>query len=143
IPAVLLEAAYLSNPAEESLLRNSDFQKRLAKAVASSIREYFVGSASIYEYITTKNKETEKSAGNKIATRKYTIKRGDTLSSVAKNYDTSIAILLKINNMKISDRIYVGRKILVPDVNAKNVKKYTVKKGDTLYSLARNNSITI
>ncbi|HPD55913.1 MAG TPA: N-acetylmuramoyl-L-alanine amidase [Smithellaceae bacterium] len=149
IPAVLLETAYLSNPEEERLLRSRDFQKRIAAAVASSVSEYFVGTATVYEYLTTENQPKEEKKNGKTVTERYTIKRGDTLFSVAKKHDTTVAIILKINNMKLHDRIYVGQKILVP-VNgtktaavAKNVKKYTVKKGDTLYSLAKNHAVTV
>ncbi len=201
IPAVLLEAAYLSNPEEEKLLRSSDFQKRLAAAVASSVSEYFGNSTNVYEYITAKSIETNTETISKMSTEKYTIKRGDTLASIAKNYDTNIAAILKLNNMKLTDkiysgqkifvpaagtpisaykkstyytvmkgdtlssiaksfntnvssllklnnfdlhqRIYVGQKIIVPSEGTINIKKYKVKQGDTLYSLAKNSSITI
>lgn len=148
IPAVLLEAAYISNPQEERLLRKRDFQRRLAAAVASSVSEYFIGTASVYENIKATEKQREKSKGKETATMHYKIKRGDTLSSVAKRYDTSVAVLLKLNNLKLTDKIYVSRKILVPvaevqTLHSKAVKSYTVRKGDTLYSLAKNNSTTV
>ncbi|OGP89840.1 MAG: hypothetical protein A2031_00410 [Deltaproteobacteria bacterium RBG_19FT_COMBO_43_11] len=145
IPAVLLETAYISNPQEESLLRNSNFQKRLAAAVASSVSEYFIGTASVYENIKATEKQREKSKGKETATIQYKIKRGDTLSSVARRFDTTVAILLKLNNLKLRDKIYVGRKILVPlNTTGKNARRiYTVKKGDTLFSLAKKNTTTI
>ena len=145
IPAVLLETAYISNPQEESLLRKRDFQKRLAAAVASSVSEYFIGTASVYENIKATEKQREKSKGKETATIQYKIKRGDTLSSVARRFDTTVAILLKLNNLKLRDKIYVGRKILVPlNTTGKNARRiYTVKKGDTLFSLAKKNTTTI
>ena len=143
IPAVLLEAAYLSNPVEETLLRSRNFQRKLAVAVASSVSEYFGNSTTVYEYITAKSEENETRPINKISTTKYTIERGDTLASIAKNYDTNIATILKLNNMKISDKIYGGKKILVPVTGApissyKKSTYYTVKKGDTLSSIAQS-----
>jgi N-acetylmuramoyl-L-alanine amidase len=143
IPAVLLEAAYLSNPEEEKLLRSRDFQKRLAVAVASSVSEYFGNSTTVYDYITAKSKETKTKTIIKRSTGKYTIKRGDTLASIAKNYDTNIATILKLNNMKLSDKIYGGQKIFVPATGApissyKKPTYYTVKKGDTLSSIAKS-----
>ncbi len=148
IPAVLLETAYLSNPDEERLLRSKDFQRRIAAAVASSVSEYFVGTASVYEYVTTKKEHKEEKKNGKSSTVKYTIKRGDTFFTVAKNHNTTVAELLKLNNMKLHDKIFVGQKILVPSsggkaIASRNVKKYTVKKGDTLYSLAKNHAITV
>jgi len=145
IPAVLLEAAYLSNPEEEKLLRSRDFQKRLAMAVALSVSEYFGNSTSVYEYITAKSKETETKTISKLSAEKYTIKRGDTLAGIAKNYGTSMAAILKLNNMKLTDKIYSGQKILVPAAGTpistyKKSTYYTVKKGDTLLSIAKSSN---
>ena len=43
----------------------------------------------------------------------YTIKKGDTLSGIAKKYDTSVNELVKLNNIKDPDKIYAGDKIRV------------------------------
>jgi N-acetylmuramoyl-L-alanine amidase len=42
IPSMLIETAYISNPAEERRLRSSEQQTRLAQAIASGIRSYFL-----------------------------------------------------------------------------------------------------
>jgi N-acetylmuramoyl-L-alanine amidase len=42
IPSMLVETAYISNPAEERRLRSAAQQERLAGAIASGIRGYFV-----------------------------------------------------------------------------------------------------
>jgi N-acetylmuramoyl-L-alanine amidase len=42
IPSMLVETAYISNPGEERRLRNSAQQERLAEAIASGVRGYFV-----------------------------------------------------------------------------------------------------
>jgi N-acetylmuramoyl-L-alanine amidase len=39
---MLVETAYISNPAEERRLRSSEQQARLAEAIASGVRSYFV-----------------------------------------------------------------------------------------------------
>lgn len=41
----------------------------------------------------------------------YTIKKGDTLSGLAKQYNTTVDKLAKLNNIKDIDKIYVGDKI--------------------------------
>ncbi len=78
----------------------------------------------------------------------YRVKRGDNLNAIARKHETSLATLLKLNQMKINDPLYIGRKILVPVAEPETeavrpLKKYTVKKGDTLFSLAKSSSITI
>src|SRR5579862_1460269 len=42
IPSMLVETAYISNPAEERRLRSASQQTRLAEAIAGGVRSYFV-----------------------------------------------------------------------------------------------------
>lgn len=174
IPAVLIETAYISNMEEESLLKNKNFQKKLAQAVASSVTQYLSGTASSNRTSDAvlagdkKNNQDDIKPGEKVddqneaATNQYKIRRGDTLFSIARLFNTKAAVLLKLNKRKPDDPLLAGRKILVPvnknrqdaqsDVNAVNetgkavrqtTRIYTVKKGDTLFSLAKNNSLTM
>ncbi len=41
IPSILVETAFISNPEEESKLRDPDYQQELVKALAAGIRRYF------------------------------------------------------------------------------------------------------
>lgn len=41
IPSILVETAFISNPEEEQLLRDRDYQKQLVQAMASGIKRYF------------------------------------------------------------------------------------------------------
>lgn len=177
IPAVLIETAYISNKEEERLLKSSNFQKKLASAVASSVVEYLSGTASITQSSDAvegsdktvadpdEKKVPEKvSNRNEIITSHYKIKKGDTLFSIARLFNTNVAVLLKLNNQKITDALFVGQKILVPvnktiqdlkndsyapanadrtDYDGGPSRIYIVKKGDTLFSLAKSNSITV
>lgn len=44
IPSVLVETAFISNPHEEKLLGDEDYQGRLAEAIVTGIRQYFVNN---------------------------------------------------------------------------------------------------
>lgn len=44
IPSMLIETAYISNPAEERRLRNPEQQARLADAICGGVRNYFVAN---------------------------------------------------------------------------------------------------
>lgn len=44
----------------------------------------------------------------------YTIQKGDTLSALAKRFNTTVDLLAKTNNIKDPNKIYVGDKISVP-----------------------------
>ena len=175
IPAVLIETAYISNMQEEHLLKTDGFQKKLAGAVASSLTDYLSGIASISPANdASKYADNIDSASDKdnqriadvleIRTTSYKIRRGDTLFSVARHFNTKTATLLKINKMKKNDTFIVGRKILVPAKLAeknpdrhiriqtykgkqngvvKTSRVYVVKKGDTLFSIGKSNSTTV
>ena len=43
----------------------------------------------------------------------YTVQKGDTLSKIAVENDTTVSILCKINKIKKTDKLRVGRKIRV------------------------------
>lgn len=44
IPSMLIETAYISNPAEERRLRSASQQAQLADAIASGVHSYFVNN---------------------------------------------------------------------------------------------------
>ena len=48
------------------------------------------------------------------AAKTYTIKSGDTITSIAKKYKVTTAALLAANKLKISSIIYVGHKLKIP-----------------------------
>ena len=43
----------------------------------------------------------------------YTVKKGDTLSEIAKKYGTTVDKIVKDNNIKDKNKIYVGQKIVI------------------------------
>lgn len=151
IPAVLVETAFISNPEEEKLLNKKSFQKALATSIASSVVEYLSSTVAA-------DKSDEKT------TNYYKVKKGDTLFSLAKCFNTKVAVLLELNDMKMEDPLFVDQKIIVPANKNENKEKikttapdnkdksfeqkmafriYTVKKGDTLFLLAKDNSTTV
>lgn len=65
-------------------------------------------------------------------TEDYTVKAGDSLTAVAKNYGISVVELAKVNNLSHKAKLGRGDTIKVP----KLTKDYKVKSGDTLIGLA-------
>lgn len=45
---------------------------------------------------------------------KYTVKRGDTLSQIAHTHKVDVRELMRINNIKNANQLYVGRELTVP-----------------------------
>ena len=63
----------------------------------------------------------------------HIVKKGDTLSCLARHYSVSVSDLKEINNLS-SDRLKPGQKLIVDGAAPKT---YAVKKGDTIYGIAR------
>ncbi|MCI9016725.1 MAG: LysM peptidoglycan-binding domain-containing protein [Clostridia bacterium] len=69
----------------------------------------------------------------------YIVKRGDTLSKIAKKYKTTVNELVRLNNIKNPNLIYIGQKLIITSSN--NTKEtyinYIVKRGDSLWKIAK------
>ena len=79
-------------------------------------------------------------------TTTITIKRGDTLSALAVKYNTTVAKLVELNNIKNPNLIYAGNKLIVPVNNSSlpiDTEVYTVKRGDTLSEIAQRFDTTV
>ena len=75
----------------------------------------------------------------------YVVKAGDTLYSIARLFNTDVSSLKKINNLS-DDNLSIGQKLLIPNDSYNqniNLKMYTVKKGDTLYSIAKEFNVSV
>ena len=75
----------------------------------------------------------------------YVVEKGDTLYGIAKKFNTSVQSIKELNNLK-SDVISVGKVLRVRSNNDSNPLEcivYTVKKGDTLYSIAKKYNTSV
>ncbi len=74
----------------------------------------------------------------------YIVKAGDTLYSIARQYEISVNELKDINNL-ISDILTINQVIKVPsnNITPETNITYIVKAGDTLYSIARQYQISV
>lgn len=95
----------------------------------------------------------------------YTVQKGETLYSISRKYQITVAELRTANNLKENDVLKAGQKLVIPtadigtaaalsQVKTKTESKtkqeigpatetYVVQKGDTFYSLARKNGMTV
>ncbi|MCK9418029.1 MAG: transglycosylase SLT domain-containing protein [Nitrospirae bacterium] len=94
----------------------------------------------------------------KIKWERHEVRKGETLSSLAKQYNTNPEAIRDINGLK-KNRIAPGRHLLIPiDINGKNhdvsylsmgqASKqqqilYRVRRGETLIRIAKNHNVTI
>jgi membrane-bound lytic murein transglycosylase D len=78
---------------------------------------------------------------------RYTVRSGDTLSGIASRYRVSVAELRRVNGLSGS-RIYPGNTLRVPGTSASPAAPgaattYRVRKGDTLYDIAREFGVSV
>lgn len=78
--------------------------------------------------------------------KKYTVAKGDTLYQIAKKYNTTVAEIKKLNNLS-SNNLTPGQILKTPSPpketpSTSNYYTYTIKKGDTLYQIAKKYNTT-
>lgn len=71
----------------------------------------------------------------------YTVKKGDSLYSIARKFNTSVDTLVNINNLK-SNNLSIGQVLKIPS-SSNNSRVYVVQSGDNLYSIARKFNISV
>ncbi len=71
----------------------------------------------------------------------YIVQKGDSLWKISRDYNISVKDLIELNNLTTTT-LQIGDKLLVP-IQTNNEKTYIVKRGDTLWSIAKENNITV
>ena len=72
----------------------------------------------------------------------YIVKSGDTLYSIANKYGMSVQELKDLNKLT-NNTLSIGQQLVVSEANAGTLDTYTVKAGDTLYSIANKYGLTV
>lgn len=87
--------------------------------------------------------------------KEHAVEQGDTYTSLAREYQTTVSAIAKANPNADPTRLRVGQKLLIPPSDAPQqaeaqpevlppgVEVYTVKSGDTLTSIAKAHRTTV
>lgn len=97
------------------------------------------------ESLIVPTNESDDNSSNNGNTQIYTVKSGDILSHIAQRYNTTIHTIARDNNIQNIHLIYPGQKLQVrSDCNYDcGHRLYTVRSGDTLWSIARRYNTSI
>ncbi|KAA1176439.1 AMIN domain-containing protein [Marinobacter salinexigens] len=109
IPSILVEAGFISNPQEEKNLSTQWYRDKLAKAIMSGVDEYFQKTPPPGTLLAWQKQQRRGSA----SVSQYRIQRGDTLSGVARENETTVSELMQFNGLR-DDRVMVGQTIRIP-----------------------------
>lgn len=107
VPSILVETAFISNPAEEKKLRSAEHQGRLATAIMGGIRNYFYTNPPPDTQIAMNLKRSP------AAQIDYVISRGDTLSEIADRYNVRMSDIKAANKLR-DNQVRIGQKLLIP-----------------------------
>lgn len=123
VPSILVETAFISNPAEERKLRNPKHQSALAEAVMGGVKDYFESSPPPGTWFAAQAarrmgvelasanvpaKATAAKAGDK-----HRVTRGESLSSIAHRYGVSVSSLKSANGIS-SNSLQAGTVLMIP-----------------------------
>lgn len=72
----------------------------------------------------------------------YTVQKGDSLWSISRKFNVTIPQIVELNNLDTIN-LQIGDELKIPTTESSPQRTYTVKSGDTLWSIARENNISV
>ena len=84
----------------------------------------------------------------------HTVGRGETLSSIAARYGTTVQAIVQANGLANANYIYAGQRLIIPGAGSSGAASsgpaqsgssgaYAVQRGDTLFSIATRHGTTV
>lgn len=123
---LLIEYGFIDNKNDIQKLTNNleDYVEGVVKAIAD-----YTG----YNYIPPETSNY------------YIVKKGDTLYSIARKYNTTVNELIELNNLN-STVLNIGQELLIKEVEnnqEQDTSIYIVQKGDSLWSISKRFNTTV
>ncbi|MBI5520123.1 MAG: LysM peptidoglycan-binding domain-containing protein [Desulfovibrio sp.] len=164
-PSILPHAGFIAhNMQKGESLRSLAKRYRVPQEVISQVNgpaaqamkpgtSIMVPQSSVGEAMPEGLKKTRKIADSR---SNYTVGKNDTAWSISKKYKVSVKTLVEANGLPNSKAIRPGMKLSIPDASDQATKKtrvqaakareqvtrYTVRQGDTVYSLSKKFGVT-
>jgi len=108
MPSILIETGFISNPDDEKLLKSKSFQLKIVRAL-STVSFNFVDILAKRNGVAISDRTTQKDKGEV-----HLVKPNETLWKIARDYNTTVDELIRLNNLKRVDHLEVGKKLLMP-----------------------------
>lgn len=104
VPSLLVETAFISNPAEERNLKDAQHRRRLALAIRDGVKDYFASAPPVGTWYAANVTPSE---------RHHRVARGDTLSVIARRHGVTVQSIRSANRLN-TDVLHVGRVLRIP-----------------------------
>ncbi len=138
IPSLLIETGYVTNPTDAKNLASPDHQRKLAQSIVEGITRYFHDKPPRGSWVYWAKQ-------NNGLTSKYTVARGDNLSTIANRHGITLAQLKSANGLS-SNTIHVGQVLTLPSRNSPPLAapapltfvEHKIARGETLSGIAQN-----
>lgn len=139
------------------LQANNGFRKRLTIGDSLIIPEFKQATSKQADSKSKTDSKKDSKAKHSTANKKkavtvekttiYTVQSGDNLSFIAKKFGTTVSKIQELNNLGNSTRIDIGQKLKVAGEKemqpAESSRIHEVKKGESLWDIARQYKVTI
>jgi len=161
------ELELLRNRCAEQERQIRDLETEVAR-LRSELQQFSnegVTPAGTGEVLDIRRAGAESKPGAAAAKNLYTVKKGDTLSRIARHFGTTVEAIVKQNSISNPSNLRIGAKLEIPARKktsgtaatkaptppkttppappAPSGGTYKVRKGDTLYSIAKDNRTTM
>lgn len=125
LESLLVEYGFIDNANDAYKLQNNltDYVEGVVKAIADYAQVPYTKDSTAQENY-------------------YTVRRGDTLYSIANKFGTTVDSIKRLNNLT-SNTLTIGQTLLISEETLPEVSTYIVEKGDTLYGIANKFGTTV
>ncbi len=124
----------MTNPNEARKLNSSSFQKSLAAGIGRGIRSYFYDKPPEGSFVAWQKK-------NGLSPSTYVVRRGDSLSHIAKRFGFSIGDIRVANKLR-TNLIKIGQVLQIPALKLPTLE-HKVSGGETLSKIAQTYGVSL
>ena len=170
---VLVEYGFIDNKNDSEKLKNNilDYTEAVVKAITeylgfpytppnqkpNNTTDYIVKRGDTLYSISNLNSNILsigqllklKESNNVDNYSEYKVEKNDTLYSIASKFNTTVDKIKELNNLQ-NNMLMIGQLLIIPEEEIKDeiiedneYSTYIVKRGDSLYKIARDNNITV